>query len=62
MALHWKDFHVVPMASNLQMVIARSKSGRTYVRVDLNERPIPLIPGSDMIYTPWNQAREYLLR
>lgn len=61
-ALHWKDFHVVPMASNLQMVIARSKSGRTYVRVDLNERPIHLIPGSDMIYTPWNQAREYLLR
>ena len=35
-ALHWKDIHVVPMASNLQMVIARSKSGRTYVRVDLN--------------------------
>lgn len=61
-ALHWKDFHVVPMASNLQMVIAKSKSGKMYVRFDLNERPVPLLPGSDVIYTPWNQAREYLLR
>lgn len=61
-ALHWKDFHVVPMASNLQMILVKSKSGKMYVRLDLNERPIPLLPGSDIIYTPWEQAREYLLR
>lgn len=61
-ALHWKDFHVVPMASNLQMILVKSKSGKMYVRLDLNERPIPLLPGSDIIYTPWQQAREYLLR
>lgn len=61
-ALHWKDFHVVPMASNLQMILVKSKSGKMYVRFDLNERPIPLLPGSDIIYTPWQQAREYLLR
>lgn len=61
-ALHWKDFHVVPMASNLQMILVKSKSGKMYVRFDLNERPIPLLPGSDIIYTPWEQAREYLLR
>lgn len=61
-ALHWKDFYVVPMASNLQMILVKSKSGKMYVRFDLNERPIPLLPGSDIIYTPWEQAREYLLR
>lgn len=61
-ALHWKDFHVVPMASNLQMILVKSKSGKMYVRFDLNERPIPLLPGSDIIYTPWEQAQEYLLR
>ena len=61
-ALHWKDFHVVPMASNLQMILVKSKSGKMFVRFDLNERPIPLLPGSDIIYTPWQQAREYLLR
>ncbi len=61
-ALHWKDFHVVPMASNLQMILVKSKSGKMYVRLDLNERPIPLLPWSDIIYTPWEQAREYLLR
>lgn len=61
-ALHWKDFHVVPMASNLQMILVKSKSGKMYVRFDLNERPIPLLPWSDIIYTPWEQAREYLLR
>lgn len=61
-ALHWKDFYVVPMASNLQMILVKSKSGKMYVRLDLNERPIPLLPGSDIIYTPWEQAREYLLR
>lgn len=61
-ALHWKDFYVVPMASNLQMILVKSKSGKMYVRFDLNERPIPLLPGSDIIYIPWKQAREYLLR
>ncbi len=60
--LHWKDFIVVPMASNLQMSLLKSKNGRLYVRVDLNETPIPLIPGRSEIYTPWNEAKEYLTR
>lgn len=60
-ALHWKDFHVVPMASNLQMVLFITEDGDPYLRVDLNERPVPLIPNSDRIYTPWKEAREYLV-
>lgn len=60
--LHWKDFYVVPMASNIQMSLLRSDKGNLYVRVDLNENPIPLIPGNDNIYTPWPKAKEYLNR
>jgi hypothetical protein len=61
-ALHWKDFEIVPMAANLQIVLARTKAGRLYVRFDLNEQPIPLLPNSTEIYTPWEDAREFLLR
>jgi hypothetical protein len=61
-ALHWKDFEIVPMAANLQIVLARTTAGRLYVRFDLNEQPIPLLPNSTEIYTPWEDAREFLLR
>ena len=61
-ALHWKDFHVVPMAANLQIILFITADGHPYVRVDLNEHPINLIPNSDRIYIPWKEAREYLLR
>jgi hypothetical protein len=61
-ALHWKDFSIVPMGANLQMILARTKAGRLYLRLDLNERPIPLMPGSTDIYTPWDNAKDYILR
>lgn len=60
--LHWRDFYVVPMASNIQMILFRSESGKYYLRVDLNEQPVPLIPGRQTIYIPWATAREYLNR
>lgn len=60
-ALHWKNFYVAPMACNLQMLLVRSvNTGRVYVRFDLNEVPVALIPGSDAVYIPWQQARNYL--
>ncbi|MDE6459103.1 MAG: histidine phosphatase family protein [Muribaculum sp.] len=33
---HWHNFYVVPMASNLQLILFRAKSGKLYLRVDLN--------------------------
>lgn len=61
-ALHWRDFEIVPMASNIQMILLKApKSGRYYLRVDLNESPVPLIPGKDDIYLPWDIAREYMM-
>lgn len=62
-ALHWKNFHVVPMASNLQFILFKTKNGgRYYLRVDLNEVPLTLIPGNDSIYIPWSLARDYMMR
>lgn len=62
-ALHWRDFDIVPMAANLQLVLFRSRvSGKYYLRASLNERPVPLLPNSDSIYVPWEEARDYMLR
>lgn len=58
-AAHWQTYHVVPMASNLQLLILRSTTGRHYVRVELNERPLTL-PGHGTII-PWPVFRARLL-
>ena len=59
-AENWQNFHVVPMASNLQLKLFRATSGRYYVRADFNEVPVPLIDGRNDIYVPWDDARDYL--
>lgn len=56
---HWKDFYVVPMAANLQMILFRSNTGAYYVRIDLNEVPVPMTEGSSEIYVPWQKAGGY---
>ena len=61
-AMHWRDFDIVPMAANLQIILARSTKGNFYVMVLLNERQIPLLPNSDQVIIPWSTAREYLNR
>ncbi|MEG2819385.1 MAG: hypothetical protein RR868_01375, partial [Muribaculaceae bacterium] len=58
---HWKDFYVVPMAANLQLIYFTSPSGIIYVRADLNEIPIPIIPNNPEIYVRWDRLREYML-
>ena len=60
--LHWRDFYVVPMASNIQLILFKSKKGEYYVRLDLNETPVPIIPGRTAIYIPWSTARDYFNR
>ncbi len=61
-ALHWCDFHVVPMAANVQMVLFKSETGRHYLGCYLNEQPITLIPNNPAQFVPWREARSYLLR
>ncbi|MCC8117198.1 MAG: histidine phosphatase family protein [Bacteroidales bacterium] len=59
-AQHWRDFEVVPMAANLQMIVFADEKGKPCVRFDLNERPVEL-PGLGL-YPSWERAREYLMR
>lgn len=58
---NWRDFEVVPMAANLQFIFFKSDDGNVYVRTELNEHPVTLIPGHNDIYVPWYILREYLL-
>lgn len=59
-ASQWRNFDLVPMAANLRITLFRATgSGTIYARVDLNERPIPLL--SSAIYIPWATLRLHLL-
>lgn len=61
-AAEWHDFHVVPMAANLRMILLRHRrNGRLYLRTDLNEMPVPLIARrQNLIYVPWEEAEAIL--
>ena len=59
---HWLDFKTFPMAANLQMVLYKTAKGKFYVRFDINEKPVKLIPGDDRIYLPWETARTQLMK
>lgn len=62
-AMHWRDFDVVPMASNVQFILFRhKKNGQYYLRTDFNETPVRLIPNDDRLYVPWKTARDFMLR
>lgn len=61
-AKSWQDFRITPMGGNLQMILFKSGSGNYYVRTELNEVPVALMPNSDEIYVPWQKAREYLMK
>ncbi|MCM1067978.1 MAG: histidine-type phosphatase [Muribaculaceae bacterium] len=61
-ASHWRDFDVVPMASNVQFILFKSRrSGRFYVQVLLNEKPVQLRKGDDATIYPWGEVRRYLM-
>lgn len=60
-ARNWRDFDVVPMAANFQMILFRAKvSGNYYVRVDVNEKPVKLRRGDDSVYFPWGELRRFM--
>ena len=48
------------MGTTCQLCQCRAPSGNYYLRTDLNEVPVPLIPGSDELYVPWERARYFM--
>ena len=58
---HWLDFDVVPMASNVQFILFQApKSGRYYIRIELNEQAVALRKGDSDTIFPWGEVRRYL--
>lgn len=58
----WHDWHVAPLAANIQIVCFRAPSGEIYARVSLNETPVPALPGDRRLIIPWSRLRAHLLR
>ena len=58
---NWKDYEQFPMAANLQLIYFRGPSGKVYVRVDYNEKPIRLLPGQASDYVEWSKLRSRFL-
>lgn len=57
----WTDFKISPMASNLQIVFFRNKSGDILAKIMLNEREIALPVDTDTFpFYPWSALRDYL--
>lgn len=61
-AMNWRDFYVVPMAANLQMILFKSAKCDHYVMFSLNEHPVTLIPNDTRTVIPWGEARDYMTR
>lgn len=61
-AMNWRDFEIVPMAANLQMILFKSAKGEYYVMFGLNEHPVTLIPNDTRTVIPWGEARDYMTR
>ncbi len=56
----WKDFEIVPMAANLQVVLYKATgTGNTYAAVYFNEKATAPIEGDSRTYVPWSTLREY---
>lgn len=59
-ASHWHNFDLVPMAANITLTLFRSTTGNYYLRLAVNGRMMPVIPGSGVDYASWSSARSYL--
>lgn len=59
---HWCNFDIVPMSANFRIILLKNKKGTMYVRCDLNEEPIPLMPNDTRTIIPWSEARNYMMR
>lgn len=61
-AKHWHDFHIIPMAANVQFILFRSeKSGCHYCQILLNETPVKLQREDSTSIYPWDELRRHLI-
>lgn len=56
----WNDFHVSPMAANIQMIFLRNNDNEVIVKLLHNENPVSVNLKSDIFpYYRWNELKAY---
>ncbi|MDE7408574.1 MAG: histidine phosphatase family protein, partial [Muribaculaceae bacterium] len=55
---HWRDYDVVPLGANLDIILLQSPSNRTYVALRHNSRFVAPMSGSMIV--PWSDYKSYL--
>lgn len=62
MILHerWRDYDVVPLGANLDIILLESPGGVAYAALRLNGRFVAPMNGSDAKIVSWNAYRSYL--
>lgn len=55
----WKDYAIVPLGANLDVIILEAPSGRNYVTLRLNGSFVSPMPGAGMVAN-WNTYKDYL--
>ncbi len=55
----WKDYEIVPLGANIDIILLQSSSMRTYVALRHNGRFVP--PISDSMIVPWSRYKAYLI-
>ena len=55
---HWRDYDVVPLGANIDIILLQSPAGRTYAALRHNGRFVAPVPGAMII--PWTEYKAYL--
>ena len=55
---HWRDYDVVPLGANIDIILLQSPAGCTYAALRHNSRFVAPVPGAMII--PWPEYKAYL--
>ena len=55
---HWRDYDVVPLGANIDIILLQSPAGHTYAALRHNGRFVAPMPGAMII--PWPEYKAYL--
>lgn len=58
----WKDYEIVPLAANIDIILLESPSGVIYAALSHNGRFVAPIAGNRSVWVPWAEYKAYLSR
>lgn len=60
--MHWRNWYVTPMATNLQLILCKSHGGNLYLVALLNEQAVTPLKDHEQVVVPYDTVREWLQR